>query len=223
MDSRALAAVALVAAVSAPTTPARADGFEVRPITVETRDGLGLLVVTNPGERRIYLQTQVFDWTQDAAGAERLTESDAALASPPAVWVPPRSSYTMRVRLPQDPAGRERAFRIVIKQLPERGDIVGGRVVFALTQSLPAFVVPAEPSPPALTARLVDARRIVVSNGGGRRARLADIRQDGRVVASGLVGYALPAGSLSVSLSQPVHAGTLEVETDQGRRTVALR
>ena len=165
----------------------------------------------------------MFDWTQDAAGQDQLIESETAVASPPATWVGPHSTYNLRVRLPAGAPGQERAFRVVIKQLPAREDIVAGRIVFALTQSLPAFVEPADMQPPVLGGRFVSARRIVIANDGGRRARIANIAQDGRTVAPGLAGYALAHAALAILLPSPVHPGPIEVETDAGRRTLAVR
>ena len=135
----------------------------------------------------------------------------------------PHSTYNLRIKLPSGAPGQERAFRVVVKQLPDRSDIVAGRVVFALTQSLPAFAEPADLQPPALRARLIDAQRILILNDGGRRARLANIAQDGRIVAPGLVGYALSRSTLAVALLTPIRPGSIEVETDVGRRTLEVR
>ncbi len=223
---RILASSAALLAAAASIFAARsacADGFDARPITIETHDGLGAIVITNPGDRRIYLETQVYDWSQDAAGQNVLVESDTAIASPPAMWVRPHSTYNLRVKLPGGAPGQERAFRVTIKQLPERSDIVAGHIVFALTQSLPAFLEPADMQPAALRGRFTDARRILISNDGGRRARVANITQDGRVVAPGLIGYALQHSSLAGALPAPVHPGPIEVETDIGRRTLDVR
>ena len=202
---------------------AHADGFDARPVLIETRDGLASIVVTNPGDRRIYLETQLHDWSQDALGNNVLVESEVAIASPPAMWVGPHSTYNLRVKLPVGPVDQERAFRVLIRQLPDRSDITAGRIVFALTQSLPAFVEPADVQPPVLQARFVDARHILITNDGGRRARLANLSQDGHAVAPGLVGYALQHSRLAVALPASVHPGRLEIDTDVGRRTVDLR
>jgi len=219
-----MAAVTMGAAFMAlVSSPARADGFDARPVIIETRDGLGAIVITNPGDRRIYLETIVYDWSQDVAGHDVLAEADAAIASPPAMWVGPHSTYNLRVRLPVSEGGRERAYRVLIKQLPDRSDITAGRIVFALTQSLPAFAEPADLQPPALRGRLVDARHILISNDGGRRARIANIAQDGHIVAPGLNGYALSHSAVEILLPSPVHAGAIDLETDAGRKTLALR
>lgn len=218
-----LAAALLAAAAVTASQPAHADGFDARPVTIETRDGLASVVLTNPGDRKIYLETQIYGWSQDAAGQNVLSESDTAIASPPAMWMGPHSTYNLRVKLPGGSPGQERAYRVMIKQLPDRSDIQAGRIVFALTQSLPAFVEPADLAPPALRGRFTDARRILISNDGGRRARLANITQDGRVVAPGLIGYALGRSTLAIVLPASIHPGAIEVETDVGRRTVEVR
>lgn len=212
--------LALIASASHPT---RAEGFDARPVLIETRDGLGAIIITNPGDRKIYLETLVYDWSQNAAGHDVLSESDAAIASPPAMWVGPHSTYNLRVKLPTSEGGRERAFRVLIRQLPDRSDITAGRIVFALTQSLPAFAEPADLQPPVLRGQLIDARHLLISNDGGRRARIANIAQDGRVLAPGLNGYALSHSALEVLLPTNVHAGAIEFETDVGRKTLALR
>jgi len=221
--NQSLVAAAVLAAAAMTALPAQAEGFDARPVTIETQDGLASIVLTNPGDRKIYLETQVYDWSQNAAGQNVLVESDTAIASPPAMWVAPRSTYNLRVKLPGGAPGQERAYRVMIKQLPDRSDIQAGRIVFALTQSLPAFVEPTEARPPSLRGRFIDARRILIANDGGRRARLANISQDNRVVAPGLIGYALGRSALTIVLPASVHPGTIEVETDAGRRTIEVR
>lgn len=222
-SSFATALAIVIAFTAIEAFPAWAEGFDARPVLIETRDGLGAIVITNPGDRKIYLETLVYDWSQDAAGHDVLSESDAAIASPPAMWVGPHSTYNLRVRLPTSEGGRERAYRVLIRQLPDRSDITAGRIVFALTQSLPAFAEPADLQPPVLRGRLIDARHLLISNDGGRRARIANITQDGRVIAPGLNGYALSHSALEVLLPTNAHAGVIEFETDLGRKTLAVR
>nr|WP_321984289.1 fimbria/pilus periplasmic chaperone [uncultured Lichenicoccus sp.] len=215
----------LVAAciVTGAAHPALADGFDARPVTIEAQGGIGSVILSNPGDRRIYLETVVYDWSQDAAGHDVLTESEEAVASPPAMWIGPHTTYKLRLRLPNGAPGQERAFRVMIRQLPDRNDIIAGRIVFALTQSLPAFVEPEAIQPPALRGQLAGGRTLVISNDGGRRARLANLSQDGHMVMPGLAGYALQHASLSIALPASVHPGALEVDTDLGRRTLDVR
>ena len=69
----------------------------------------------------------------------------------------------------------------------------------------------------------LDARHILISNDGGRRVRLADLRQDGRIVAPGLVGYALAHSAVAVLLPGAVPPGAFEVATDVVSRTLDIR
>lgn len=218
-----LAAVACAVGLLTHPQPSPAAGFDARPVTIETRGGaIASVAVTNPGDRKIYLQNAVHEWRQDASGKDVLTESQAAVVSPPGMWIAPGATYNLRVQLP--PAGeRELAFRVILQQLPDRGEIQAGRIIFSVTQSLPAFSEPEQPTPASLHGRLVDPQHVLISNDGGRRARLADIKADGQIVGPGLAGYALAHSSVMIALKSPVRAGKLEIDTDQGRRVVELR
>ncbi|MBV9016943.1 MAG: molecular chaperone [Alphaproteobacteria bacterium] len=217
------AAVSAACLFTGAPPPLLAAGFDARPVTIETQGGnVASITVTNPGDRRIYLENSVHEWRQDPSGKDVLTESNAAVVSPPGIWVLPGATYNLRIQLP--PASdRELAFRVILQQLPDKGEIQAGRIVFAVTQSLPAFAEPAQPTPAVLHGRIVDPQHLLITNDGGRRARLADIRVDGRLVEPGLVGYALAHSSVLVTLRSPVRAGRVEIETDQGRRIVELR
>ena len=215
-------AACMAGLLSHPLSPDAA-GFDARPVTIETQGGnVASITVTNPGDRRIYLQNSVHEWRQDASGKDVLTESQAAVVSPPGIWVQPGATYNLRIQLP--PAGdRELSFRVILQQLPDRSEIQAGRIVFAVTQSLPAFSEPAQLTPAVLRARLVDPQHVLISNDGGRRARLADIKADGQIVGPGLAGYALAHSSVLVALKSPVRGDRLEIDTDKGRRVVEFR
>jgi P pilus assembly chaperone PapD len=218
-----IAALAGLGCLLAASSSALAAGFDARPVTIETRGGnIASITVTNPGDRKIYLENSVHEWRQDPSGRDVLSETPAAVISPPGIWVQPGATYNLRIQLP--PATeRELAFRVQLQQLPDKSDIQAGRIVFAVTQMLPAFSEPTEMAPAALRARLVDAQHVLVSNDGGRRARLSDIKADGRIVAPGLAGYALAHSSVLVALKSPVRPGKIEIDTDQGRRVLELR
>lgn len=217
----ALAAIG-ICIVCAGRSPLAA-GFDARPVTIETRGGnIASITVSNPGDRRIYLENSVREWRQDASGHDVLSDTAAAVVSPPGMWVSPGATYNVRIQLPAA-TDRELAFRVILQQLPDKSEIQSGHIVFAVTQSLPAFSEPTEPTPAVLHARMMDPTHVLVTNDGGRRARLADIKADGRIVAPGLVGYALAHSSILVALKTPIRAGKIEIETDQGRRAVELR
>ncbi len=204
--------------------PASADGgFDVRPLVVETGNGEGQLTVDNPNDHRIYLTATLQTWSKDANGLDLLRDSDTAVASPPATWVAPHSSYTIRVAIPAAFGGVERSYRLVIRQIPSREEIAAGRIVFAIAQSLPVFSQPDEPRPGALSAHLLPDGDLQIINDSGRHQRIEGISQDGRVLASGLVTYALAKSTSTVHLNTAAHPGVLEIETRLGQRVVNLQ
>src|SRR5438034_684877 len=161
-----LAAALCTVAFSAPP---RAAGFDARPVTIKTRGGnVAAITVTNPGDRKIYLQNSVQEWRQDPSGQDILSDTPAAIVSPPGMWVQPGATYNLRIQLP--PASdRELAFRVILQQLPDKSEIQAGRLVFAVTQSLPAFAEPAQLTPAVLRVRRGASR------GSGRYARGAGL------------------------------------------------
>ena len=169
-DSILLATIAGAACLLALSHYSRAAGFDARPVTIETRSGnIASITVSNPGDHKIYLENTVHEWRQDASGQDILTESPAAVVSPPGMWVQPGASYNLRLQLP--PAtDRELAFRVMLQQLPDKSEIQAGRIVLAVTQLLPAFSEPPQPTPPVLHARVADPHHLMITNDRGRRA-----------------------------------------------------
>src|SRR3981081_2568764 len=88
-----LAAAAGAAGLFAASLPSLAAGFHARPVIIETQGGnVASITVTNPGDRKIYLQNTVHEWRQDPSGQDVLTEASAAIVSPPGIWVPTRAA-----------------------------------------------------------------------------------------------------------------------------------
>ena len=200
--------------------PAAAATFDVRPVTIEARNGSASFTVSNPGDTRVYIETSVYSWSMDAAGKDVLVEAGDAVSSPPAMWIPPHGSYLVRLVLPKASGNREGNYRVAVQNVPDRMEITAGRVVFSVTQRLPAFSEPDDLAPPDLHASLEGGHLMIVNN-GGRRARISGVAQDGKVLAQGLLGYAL--GGYKLALDVRVHPGRIEVGTDQGMRTLDAR
>lgn len=192
-----------------------AAGFEVRPVLVETGNGLGLLTVSNPGDTRIYIQGTLYRWSHNADGVDALAEAPDAIVSPPATWLEPKSEYRIRIKVPKAPPGQELAFRLLLTEVPERDAITSGSVVMAVTQSIPVFSQAAMLKSPSLSATITGST-LSIRNSGGRHLRIAQLTQDGQILKSGLVGYALSGSTLTVKLSAPIHTGRIAFTSDLG-------
>jgi fimbrial chaperone protein len=218
---RNIISAVIAAGLAAPlaTGVATAAVFDVRPITLETTNGQVSVTVTNPGSRKIYIQAEVDAWSQDINGKEILKEDQNAVASPPAVWIRPNSSYTIRIMFPQATTPGEHAYRVLIEQLPEQSDIQSGRIVFSLTQNLPAFYQVGDKTPAKIHFEPA-TKALLVTNDGGSRERLADLFVNGRNVRPGLVGYVLAHSRVLMPLpSTPASGDTLQVSTLDGKKT----
>ena len=195
----------------------------MRPVSVETTDGNGALSVSNPGANPIYVEAAIYRWTHDASGADLLAHLDEAIVSPAGTWIGSQAEYRFRFKVPKATSGPEATYRVLLTQVPSRDELAAGRVVTAVTQSIPVFVQPDALAPPVLSGVFVNEHLILIRNAGGRRLRIIGLSQEGQSVATGLVGYALGDSTLRVALRLPVHAGRLDVATDLGPRSIDLR
>ncbi|MGA7966888.1 MAG: fimbria/pilus periplasmic chaperone [Gammaproteobacteria bacterium] len=205
----------------APLAQVFAAGFEVRPVLVETADGLGTLTVSNPGATRLYIQGTLYRWSYDTDGVQVLAAVPNVIVSPPATWIKPGSEYRFRLKVPQAAPGQELSFRLLLSEVPTRDTITNGAVMMTVTQSIPVFSEGKSLKSPSLSATLVGST-LLIHNSGGRHVRIAQLMQDGRVVKSGLVGYALSGSLLAVHLKIPIHPGRIEFTTDLGLQTLVV-
>lgn len=195
----------------------------VLPVTIESRTGpLASLSVINPSDRIIHLKADVKEWHQDAFGQDVLVASSTAFISPTRVLIEPGVTRELSVKLPQS-GEQELAFRIVLQQLPEETHTNAAGTFSRITQSMPAFSEPAQPQRSKLRARRIGTQYLLITNEGGRRARLIAISSNGQIVAAQLVSYALAHSSVLVPLNSPLNGSAIDIETDQGHQLVELR
>lgn len=189
----------------------------------------------NTGSTPINVQIRAYEWSQ-AEGAEKLTDTDRLVASPPFATIAPGREFTVRVvRTSVRPDRPEDSFRLLVDELPAGKTNEGLGIRFTVRYSLPVFFSPASSRSAALAWKVAAARgevRLTAINGGERRTRLAGLRivdADGRTIAerSGLVGYVLGRSSMSWSLPA-THAASLRptavlhASTDSGPINVPI-
>ena len=206
-------ALALALLGMAAAMPVGAASLQVAPISVELAPGAQAeaLWLSNTGDQPIQAQVRVMAWSQDAEG-DRLEPSRELMPSPPIVAIAPGERQLVRIVRPQAGAvPAERAFRLLVDELPDPRQPASSGLQFLLQYSVPVFVLPPGatpadtpgPRPPTDASALsasVEGRgehaRLVVVNRGARRVRLSELA---RVDASGaetplvagLVGYVL--------------------------------
>lgn len=174
--------------------------LQAGPTLLELRGGAEAtrLMLSNPGEREVAAQIQIFAWSQ-VEGEDRLTETEDIGVSPPIVRVPAGGEQLIRlVRLGAPAGGEDRPYRVVVEELPLDDLPATGRVEMRMRYVIPLFDRALGATPPALHCGWDPAATVLqCRNDGGQPAQLGATRlvgADGRetVLSDGLFGYVLP-------------------------------
>lgn len=166
------------------------------------------LWLENHGRESITLQIRVHDWAQ-AGGANQESATQAVVVSPPIATVEPGQRQLVRVIRREPPVVGEKAYRLLVDELPRPAPAVGNgvaaRLAVQMRYSLPLFTYgsAADALTPQLQSaiRLIDGKRwIEISNAGGGHARLTNLRigsgASARMIQEGLLGYVLPRATM---------------------------
>lgn len=127
---------------------AEAASLSVAPTRVDLVPGATAAMVTlqNDAELPVTVQVQTFGWRRSTASQDLEATRDL-LAVPPVFSLAPKGKQIIRVALRGEVAGgsdaQERAYRLLITEVPELATATGAGVRFALRLSLPVFVTPA--------------------------------------------------------------------------------
>jgi len=167
-------------------------------LEMDGRDGNRLLYVNNGGDGPLTVQVRLFAW-RNVDEREDLTPTDEIAFSPGQFTVQSGGRQVVRLAARTPPGERERAYRIVVDQLP---GLERGGVEMPVRMMVPLFVAAAAPERgeprldwSATLDRASGEVTLAAANPGRRRVRLAELawEADGRrtVIAAGLAGYAL--------------------------------
>lgn len=219
MNMRNLAtAFALVVGFGAAGLTTAAD-FSVYPVRVELGTGqqTAILSLHNDGAQPLRLQVRAFVWGMDAAGKWQLDPSDDLIVNPQLFEIGPKQSAQLRVGTLLAPMPRERAWRLLVDELPGLDADTGNgsvRVRMLTRLSLPVFLEPAGKAAPHATLADVQLRRdqllLSVRNDGNVRFDPQPLKVSVRDAAgrelfnvSPTLAYLLPGAQLDLKLTVP--------------------
>ncbi|MCR5877509.1 molecular chaperone [Phenylobacterium sp. J367] len=221
-------AAPLIAAVLAASTlaiapAAQAASLEIGPVNVSLigRERTATVQVRNPGTEPLNVQIRPVDWTQ-ADGQDVHTPSETLVVSPPFFTVAPGQAQTVRlvVNLPKTPT-TERAWRLIIDELPpaKAGGVAG--VVVPIRALVPVFLAPSLAARPKLawSATSQDGQlRLNVANSGPVHERLIGLQltSGGKPVGGPdpLFGYVLSGTSRTWSVPAAGAEGAVSLRGD---------
>ncbi|HUH39418.1 MAG TPA: fimbria/pilus periplasmic chaperone, partial [Castellaniella sp.] len=162
----------------------------------------------NTSDEIVHAQVRVYHWSQDQ-GEDVLTPEQSMVASPPMVQIEPGQQQLVRVvRIGPlaTPAATERAYRLLIDELPIQRDIKRAGLNFVFRYSVPVFVAGTTDAKPLLDWAVQQKGQkawLRVANTGTGHAQLANVEfmpVGGKTVmaANGLAGYVLPGHYRSI-------------------------
>jgi P pilus assembly chaperone PapD len=123
---------------------ANATTFSVDPTRlIFTTATSGDVVVTNTGDSELRMTIHAYTWTQDGRAREHLVETDHVVYYPEIFTLAPGASQRIRVGVTDNPTSIERAYRLILAEIPSHQHIgapVG--VTFFTRVDMPIFIAP---------------------------------------------------------------------------------
>lgn len=147
------AAAILLALLSVAVLPDAARGGEwrVSPIRLDLgRDAkTGVITVMNDADGKLQLQLTASEWTQDAEGKDLYAESGDLVYYPKIMSVGGKEERILRAGIRIPAAGREKAYRLFLEEIPGPRTSAGTGVAIAVRFGVPVFVKPVREEPKA--------------------------------------------------------------------------
>ncbi|HVV97758.1 MAG TPA: molecular chaperone [Rhodanobacteraceae bacterium] len=208
---RGLALACLLAAAP----HAAASGLQIAPTSLTLASGGPAQAVwlTNTGDSVLRAQVRAFRWSQ-AEGKDALDPTQALVASPPMLSIPPGGRQLVRViRTGAEAASGEQTFRLLIDELPISDGKQKG-VQYVLRYSVPVFVGVGT-APDLHWSATADGGEIQldIRNAGTAHAQISTLSlatADGATtpLVPGLLGYVLPDATMHWTVEVPAGATT---------------
>jgi fimbrial chaperone protein len=204
---------ATLAGLLVAASSAAASGLQIAPTGLSLTVGgpAEALWLTNTGDRELRAQVRAFRWSQPE-GKDSLEPTQALVASPPMLSIPPGGKQLVRViRTGGDAPAGEQAFRLLVDELPVDVEKKETGVKYVLRYSVPVFVGGSgTPSLAWSTSLDKDGLGLDIRNSGPVHAQLSAMTLESPnaapvTLAPGLLGYVLPGAAMHWTL--PVPAG----------------
>lgn len=195
-----------------------AANFALEPTRLELggKHQAAIIMISNKSAEPLHLQIETMRWNMGAEGAWNLEPTDELIVNPQLFEIAGASESALRVGTLQPADGVERAYRIIIEEMP--GENPGSEPdkvsIHMLTHvSVPVFVEPVKALPVlSISAAPIEGRHLKVKFNNDGNARV-DPRQlvihvwdnkHGEIFhKEQLFGYVLSASSLTLDLHLP--------------------
>ena len=184
--------------------------FSVTPVRVymKPQDRAVAITLKNDGDTPVVLQADIYSWSQNANGKDKLDLTEDMLLSPPIIKLAPGAHQVVRLAMltARDP-NRQMTYRMILREVPEA--VKSSKriaVPIALALNLPIFITPPHASREVRCAvKSVEKHAVAVQchNTGNAYAQLRSVilKRGDRVLAHFKGGvYILPGAARTVKL-----------------------
>jgi fimbrial chaperone protein len=111
-------------------------------IRLSGRAQSAILKVTNDSAQPMRFDVKIFAWDQDANGVEQLAATNEAIAAPGSLVLGPKESQNIRIGTTAAMGALEKAYRLLIEELPAQRKVDGATVAMRTRLNLPVFLTP---------------------------------------------------------------------------------
>jgi len=137
-------AIVLTVAVATlvPATATAQSNFTVDPVQIylSPDQNTAILTFTNHGDNELRLELNAFTWAHDDEGRMDLQPTDDVVFFPELVALESGREQRVRIGLQTDFGPVEKAYRLMIAELPSGATVEGGEVQLRTTVSIPVFL-----------------------------------------------------------------------------------
>lgn len=205
--SRFRSLLAMCAALLCSVADAATFGLSPMRVDLSGSAPTAVLTVTNGGAEPLTVQLQARAWRQVDGQDEQAPTGDFIL-NPGQVTIAPNSEQIVRIALRSGPdRTQERAYRLVVRELPVAADTDQPGLRMALAMDIPVFIAPVAADAVARPGFSIEmqaggGQRLRIANEGGLHLRLTGlvVSQGGRTLAEQGVFVVLPGAVRYISL-----------------------
>lgn len=123
---------------------ALAGEWRVTPIRIELDKNAksGVVTIVNEGTEKLNVQMKAFEWTQDAEGKDKYTETEDLIFFPKIMIVEAKEDRILRAGIKIPAVAKEKTYRLFVEEIPEPKKSEGVNVAIAIRFGVPIFVKP---------------------------------------------------------------------------------
>ena len=129
---------------------AKAGEFSVNPIRIDLGVSVrsGVITIKNDDQQKLSFQIEAKEWTQDAAGKDQYTDTDALIFFPKIMSVEPGETGLIRVGAKATALPTEKTYRLFMEEMPgatKKVEGSGAQINVLIRFGAPVFVAPLKP------------------------------------------------------------------------------